>query len=588
MQRPAGSRLDLTLAREVAVREGIKAVLDGDISAVGPSYILQVRLVSADSGVELAAFRETANDAAGVIPAVDRLSRKLRGRIGESLKTVRSSVPLEQVTTGSLEALRKYAQAERAFNSDGDGQRATALLQEAIALDTSFAMAYRKLGVVLGNIGAPPDQRVAALTKAYEHRDRLTEGERYLTEGTYWMSIPARDPVKSLAAYNALIDIEPENTSALNNASLIYMEQGNYAKAAVLLGRAIQVDSMVSVAYSNLAESQFELGHSADAKATLVAMSRRFPNNPDVAGNRLKMELAEGNYDSAGATIKTIRANMRDNLDVQSGAENMLEVVSRAKGQLADAGTHAAAEAGYDAKRGFAASALGYEMQLAFYDSWYREQPAKAVRRLDAALGKHPLSSIPKLERPYETLSLIYAISGRPDRARAMLAEQEREMPAAVIAAQQYQRHNALAEIALAEGKPECRDHGVPAERPRRLRNVPVARRRAGIRPGRPCRLGDRDVREIPRHAEHGARESRPDLPRRHLQAPRRSLRGPRRYGARGLELFALHGRVEGRRPRPPSEGRGSAAPHESARARRGQLERSDRVRDAPQSPLVR
>ncbi len=454
MQRPAGSRLDLTLAREVAVREGIKAVLDGDINAVGPSYILQVRLVSADSGVELAAFRETANDAAGVIPAVDRLSRKLRGRIGESLKTVRSSVPLEQVTTGSLEALRKYAQAERAFNSDGDGQRATALLQEAIALDTSFAMAYRKLGVVLGNIGAPPDQRVAALTKAYEHRDRLTEAERYLTEGTYWMSIPARDPVKSLTAYNALIDIQPENTSGLNNASLMYMEQGNYAKAAELLRRAIDADSMVSVAYSNLAESQFELGHSADAKATLVAMSRRFPNNPDVAGNRLKMELAEGNYDSAGATIKTIRANMRDNLDVQSGAENMLEIVSRAKGQLADAGTHAAAEAGYDAKRGFAASALGYEMQLAFYDSWYREQPARAVKRLDAALGKHPLSSIPKLERPYETLSLIYAISGRPDRARAMLAEQEREMPAAVIAAQQYQRHNALAEIALAEGKP--------------------------------------------------------------------------------------------------------------------------------------
>jgi tetratricopeptide (TPR) repeat protein/tRNA A-37 threonylcarbamoyl transferase component Bud32 len=453
MQRPAGTRLDLTLAREIAVREGIKAVLDGDISSVGPSYILQVRLISADSAQELAAFRETANDAAGVIPAVDRLSRKLRGKVGESLKTVRASTPLEQVTTGSLEALRKYAQADRSYSIDGDGAKASALLQEAIALDSSFAMAYRKLGVVLGNTGAPPEQRAVALTKAYEHRDRLTEAERYLTVGTYWMSGPAPDPVKALAAYNALIDIQPDNAPGLNNAALLYQQQGNYAKSAELLRRSIAADSMTAPAYSNLAVAEFELGQTTAAWQTLELYTRKFPNNPDGVGNRVRFDMAEGNYDSALAAINAMRSAIRDNLDMQSGAEGLYEQIARARGELAEAQRRAAANAAIDAKRGFVSAPLGYEIQVAFYESWYLGQQARAVQRLDAALAKHPLSGIPMLERPYTTLALIYAVSGRPDRARTMLAEQQRDSPAGLLEASQYNRHNALGEIALAEGK---------------------------------------------------------------------------------------------------------------------------------------
>ena len=85
----------------------------------------------------------------GSSPRWTSCSKQLRAKIGESLRTVRTSKPLEQVTTGSLEALAKYSQAERAINADGDYMRGLILLQQAIALDTSFAMAYRKLGVVL-------------------------------------------------------------------------------------------------------------------------------------------------------------------------------------------------------------------------------------------------------------------------------------------------------------------------------------------------------------------------------------------------------------------------------------------------------
>src|SRR5206468_398053 len=203
MGRAPGAPLDLALARELAQREGAKAVVHGQIDPLGRGYVVSAELVSAADGAALVALRETAKDDGAIIEAVDRLSGKLRERIGESLKTIRSSDPLEQVTTRSLEALRKYSQALRA-NDAGETDRAVALLGDAIALDTTFAMAYRKLAVVLSNTAGAPSRIAAAATQAFRHRDRLTPHERYLAEAFYYYQAEF-DRAKIVSAYRAAL-----------------------------------------------------------------------------------------------------------------------------------------------------------------------------------------------------------------------------------------------------------------------------------------------------------------------------------------------------------------------------------------------
>src|SRR5439155_3577654 len=91
MGRKAGTPLDLALARELAQREGAKAVVHGMIDPVGRSYVLSAELIPAADGAALVALRENAKDDGAIIEAVDRLSKRLRERIGESLKTIRAS-----------------------------------------------------------------------------------------------------------------------------------------------------------------------------------------------------------------------------------------------------------------------------------------------------------------------------------------------------------------------------------------------------------------------------------------------------------------------------------------------------------------
>ena len=176
MQLPSSTRIDESIAREIAERESIKAVISGEVVPLGEGFLVSARVVGA-AGDVLTAQQGSAADAGELVGAVDEVSTKLRERIGESLTTIRRTLPLELVTTGSLRALRLYTQATQAeIASDDD--RAVALLEEAVAEDSMFAMAYRKIATILGNNFEQFARAREAAIKTYELRDRLTELER--------------------------------------------------------------------------------------------------------------------------------------------------------------------------------------------------------------------------------------------------------------------------------------------------------------------------------------------------------------------------------------------------------------------------
>src|SRR5207302_6456242 len=289
MNRAPFAALDLGLARELAQREGAKAVVLGTIDPVGRGFVLAAELVAVADGRQLVAVRENAKDDAAIIDAIDRLSKQLRERIGESLKTIRASEPLEQVTTGSLEALRRYSQGVRAEDG-GDVETAISLLREATALDTGFAMAYRKLGVVLGNSGAAREQILAATRKAFEHRDRLPEVERYLAIAYFYFAVD-HDPARQMSAYRSVLERDPENTTALDNLALALNVARRWVEAETLALRATALGSSWTF-YNNAMWAEAGQGHWADVQATLDRYARALPHNPPVQEARTFLAAA--------------------------------------------------------------------------------------------------------------------------------------------------------------------------------------------------------------------------------------------------------------------------------------------------------
>jgi tetratricopeptide (TPR) repeat protein len=450
MQRPAGTLVDFSLAREIASREGVKAVIDGKLIGVGGKYAISLRLVSAQSGEELATFRETASDQSEILPTIDKLAKEVRAKIGESLKKVQATPSLEQVTTPSLDALKKYVQGSRAIAMDGDWSRGVALLEEAITIDTAFAMAFRRLAVEYNNRGRS-EKAGPLLEKAYLHRDRLSDAERYLVTGSYFQNGAHQDLSKAQIAYEQLLEIQPNSTPALNNLANIYRYNQNEAKAAELYAKALRVGPPSAVFFMNLARSQTALGRLDSATMTLDAFAETFPTNPYVAELKSELLWTRGAHDSAVAVAARGKATSTDP-SVTEDLTFYLASAAKARGRIAEARRLTRESWAIGVSRHESGAELMGAIEDAHTVLWFLNDTARAVRTLDSAVAARPLDSLPpETHFPMRDLTRVYAQAGRVDKARSSLAAWERTRKLATSQYDSVTRHAMQGEIAMAE-----------------------------------------------------------------------------------------------------------------------------------------
>lgn len=91
MGRAPETRLTPEIARAMAVSEGAKAVVVGEIFRSDGGYLVSAGIMLPD-GTLLARFRKTASDDARLGLAVVALSRMVREKLGESLRSIRRDV----------------------------------------------------------------------------------------------------------------------------------------------------------------------------------------------------------------------------------------------------------------------------------------------------------------------------------------------------------------------------------------------------------------------------------------------------------------------------------------------------------------
>jgi tetratricopeptide (TPR) repeat protein/tRNA A-37 threonylcarbamoyl transferase component Bud32 len=471
MQRPSASHLGLALARDLAEREGIKAVVHGDVTAAGQGFILTLRLVSAATGDELASFREAAKDATGLIPAIDRATRDLRGKIGESLKAVRAAPPLMRVTTASLPALRKYTEGMTLHYRDNDYVRAAAAFEEAIRLDSAFAMAYTRAGTSYRNAAVRPARQDSLRLLAFEKRERLPDLERALVEGAYYVTIARRD--SAIAAMERAAAIDPSQSPIWNDLGISYNGRREYARAESAYRRAIALEDGNSQPWGNITSALVNQGKFGEARRAIADARSRFPQrSAGLAATLLSsgaaIALNEGRYDSAVALLDS--AGRLPRQIVSRTAQGRLASFYTARGRLRESMQLRIDLLDRDRSSGGlrrlgAAAAIGLALDSVEVDLWIRERaPGEAVRRLDALLVRFP-RTVGEGPAPDELLrsAVLYAKAGRPDRARAALARYDRDVrdstqlraqvPFLFVRAYQVvlSRRIAAGEIALAE-----------------------------------------------------------------------------------------------------------------------------------------
>ncbi len=451
MRRDPAAPLTVAAAREVAVREGVRAVIGGDVRAVDGGYLLSARVLAAGSGEPLAAYQEEADGERGLYAAVERLSRRLTRRIGESLLPVRRTEPLSAVTTASLEALQRYTLASRA-ELRGDLASAVARCREALAIDSTFAMAWRKLGVLEQVTGAPRSEVLFAFERALHFGDRLTESERLHASAMYYYGA-RNDPARAASEYRTLLDVYPNDGVALNNLTSAYNALGLWAQAESTAIRGMRVWPTSRSLPVNLAVAQAAQGRPEEARRTLLALRGR----PDVARafdvQLAQTDYASGRIDTAEARLRSLFEDASVDAVFRRQAAVALASLSAVRGRVADAEGYLTQAADLARRSGAPAPALAILLTLVDYDGYLRGDGAAARRRLAALLRANPPGRMRPADRPYAALILTAALAGDAGTARAYWAE-ARSLPGSGAGIATADSLAFEGSIALAEGRP--------------------------------------------------------------------------------------------------------------------------------------
>jgi tetratricopeptide (TPR) repeat protein len=271
----------------------------------------------------------------------------------------------------------------------------------------------------------------------------------------------------AIDAYNRVLERYPHDVRALEGLGLAHAARREYAVQESLLVRAIAADPGVASLYSGLALAQVNQGKYGAAHRALDLSERRFKGAR--ANDRAAIALAASRLDWEAAereALGRLAPDSTDTADSLDGVET-LAGIRMTQGRLAEAERGLRRVVASGTRRDAAGRALTAAVRLAYVELRYRQSPAAALRTMNAALARFPLSRLAESDRPYDEVARLFADAGQPARARALVAESARTRLGRRAA--DANRRWTLGAIATAEGRAwegEIEIHGAAAAHP--------------------------------------------------------------------------------------------------------------------------
>ena len=315
MNRAPDTFLTPALARQVCERTGSAAVVEGSIASLGSSYVLALEAKMCGSGELLDNQQVQAKRKEDVLDALSRMARRFRSRIGESLPSLRQhDMPLIEVTTPSLEALKAYTASIRAGYAHGCAA-SVPFGKLAAELDPQFAMAHSHLGRCYANLG---ESVLAAesIRKAYELRKRASDREQFYITVNYQRGVPGNQQKAREAAELWAQTYPRDATSHGTLGGTIDQGLGRYAEAIEEAQKAITLDPDMAPGYVALGFADLYAERPADAAHALQRASELNLTTPDLL--LLEFYTAFLRNDKAGMERAASRARGR------AGAEDAI------------------------------------------------------------------------------------------------------------------------------------------------------------------------------------------------------------------------------------------------------------------------
>jgi DNA-binding winged helix-turn-helix (wHTH) protein/tetratricopeptide (TPR) repeat protein len=417
MGQPGDARLTPDVARDVCERTGAAAVLEGSITSIGTQYVIGLLARNCRTDDILDEEQTQVAKKEDVLTALSQSARQLRTRLGESLASVEThSTPLDEATTGSLEALRAYSLGWQIHAARG-ASAAMPLFRRATEIDPQFAMAHASLGRMYADVDQS-DLAAASIERAWKLRDHLSERERFQLTATHQLLVKGNieAALQICETWAQAYPRDPRPHTMLSGG--VNKIAGRFERARNEARKAIELDPDFAMGYYSLGADSLYLGRVEDADNAINAAASRGLDIDEFV--MLGYDIAFVKADNARAEREAARAKARPGGENwMSAREAFVEAYSghlKAARNMSERAVAQAQQAGQQERASL------WEAGAAVREALFGNKAAateRAVRALQLPAGR---------EAQYGA-ALAIALAGDSSRAQAIADDLERRFP---------------------------------------------------------------------------------------------------------------------------------------------------------------
>jgi tetratricopeptide (TPR) repeat protein len=270
--------IDEATATEIALRTDVEVLLMGDFTKIGETIRIDARLIDIFYGNLIKAEKMEGRGLESIFTMVDQLSRAIKEDLNLSMVKTEAGNNIMGLTTSSLDAYEAFIKGLEELHSSRFGE-GMAHFEQAVEIDSNFAMAYAVLTNYWHGIGNIPKAKDAAI-KAFALLDRLPEPERMAMEIhphfamaravmlTYWHGIGNVSKAKD--ATRRAMDLldrlpEPEKKMVL---AIDAQFRDDYDEGMRLYNKLLELvpDEKILIIYLGLAQLYFGKGELEESK----------------------------------------------------------------------------------------------------------------------------------------------------------------------------------------------------------------------------------------------------------------------------------------------------------------------------------
>ena len=353
--QPGATGLDESLARLVAVREGLNTVIAGSIERREGNYTVSVRAMEGITGRVFATAEAESSAKDGVLQSVGKLAAQVRKALGDTTPESVQLAAAETFTANSIEAAHEYAVGQE-LAQGGQYDEAVAAYSRAVQLDPNLGRAYAGQAVIYANTGRT-QQAKEHYDLALARIDRMSEREKFRTRSAYYLLM--REPEKAMEELSQLVERYPADSSGVANLALAYFYRRDMARALQTGRRALEIspnnvpqrnnvglyamyasdfDTAIReqqkvlelnpsfvLAHVGIGLSQLAQGKNQDARQTYERLGQLGPRAASTAASGLAdVALFEGRGKEAASLLEEAIADDFKNNDKDSAANKLM------------------------------------------------------------------------------------------------------------------------------------------------------------------------------------------------------------------------------------------------------------------------